>query len=150
MAEYQFIDEWFVPAPPEAVYDVIGAPLEYPDWWGDVFLEVEGDEGPPRVGRRNRIKARGFLPYRLRFESEVVDAERPRRIQMSLSGDFDGGGEWRFEPVEGGTRATLDWRPVVNKPIVRHLTPVLRRLFAANHYWTMRRGQEHILEWINR
>jgi uncharacterized protein YndB with AHSA1/START domain len=150
MAEYQFIDEWFVPAPPEAVYDVIGAPLEYPEWWGDVFLEVEGDEGPPRAGRRNRIKARGFLPYRLRFESEVVDAERPRRIRMRLSGDFDGGGEWRFEPVEGGTRATLDWRPVVNKPIVRHLTPVLRRLFAANHYWTMRRGQEHILGWINR
>src|ERR671915_76913 len=117
MAEYKFLDEWFVPAPPEAVYDVIGAQLEYPEWWGDVFLEVEGDDGPPAPGRRARVKARGYLPYRL-----------------------------RFEPVEGGTRATLDWRPVVNKPLVRYLTPVLRPLFASNHYWTMRRGQEHIRE----
>jgi uncharacterized protein YndB with AHSA1/START domain len=146
MAEYKFLDEWFVPASPEAVYDLIGAQLEYPEWWGDVFLEVEGDDGPPRPGRRARVKARGYLPYRLRFESEIVEAERPHKIRMRLSGDFDGGGEWRFEPVEGGTRATLDWRPIVNKPIVRYLTPVLRPLFASNHSWTMRRGQEHILE----
>jgi uncharacterized protein YndB with AHSA1/START domain len=146
MAEYHFLDEWFVPAPPETVYDVIGAGLEYPEWWGDVFLEAEGDSGPPAPGRRVRVKARGYLPYRLRFSSEVVECERPKRIRMRLSGDFEGGGEWRFEPVEGGTRATLDWRPIVNKPVVRYLTPVLRPLFASNHYWTMRRGQEHIRE----
>jgi uncharacterized protein YndB with AHSA1/START domain len=146
MAEYRFLDEWFVPAPPETVYDVIGAGLEYPDWRGDVFLEAEGDSGPPAPGRRVRVKARGYLPYRLRFISEVVECERPKRIRMRLSGDFEGGGEWRFKPVEGGTRATLDWRPIVNKPVVRYLTPVLRPLFASNHYWTMRRGEEHIRE----
>ena len=37
---------------------------------------------------------------------------------------------------------------VVNKPFVRYFTPVLRPLFASKHYWTMRRGQEHILERI--
>jgi uncharacterized protein YndB with AHSA1/START domain len=150
MAQYRFVDEWFVPAPPEVVYDVIGEGLEYPEWWGDVFLEAEGDSGPPAAGKSIRVKVKGYLPFHLRFESEVVECERPERIRMRISGDLSGGGEWRFEPVEGGTRATLDWRPVVNKPVVRQLTPVLRPLFASNHHWTMRRGQEHILERVRR
>ena len=44
------------------------------------------------------------------------------------------------------THCELDWRPVVAKPFVRQLTPVLRPLFRANHNWTMRRGQQRILE----
>jgi hypothetical protein len=33
----------------------------------------------------------------------------------------------------------------VRKPLVRHLTPVLRPLFALNHRWAMRRGQASIV-----
>ena len=70
-AAYQFLDRWFVPdATPEEVYDVIGDATSYPRWWGDVFLSVTGDEGPPRPGRRNDVVARGFLPYRIRFSIE--------------------------------------------------------------------------------
>lgn len=47
-------------------------------------------------------------------------------------------------------RATLDWRPAVEKPLVKHLTPVLRPLFRANHLWAIRRGQEGILEYMRR
>jgi hypothetical protein len=142
-AAYHFVDHWFVPAPVEEVYDVIGEPLEYPRCWGDVFLEMGGDPGPPRPGRHTTI-----LPYRLRFESNVVAAERPRSIEMTLSGDFEGGGSWNFEAAEGGTRAVLNWRPVVNKPLVKNLTPVLRPLFRANHTWTMKRGERHIAEYL--
>ena len=150
-AQYQFVDKWFVPdASPEEVYDVIGDQLAYPSWWGDVFLEVTGDDGPPRPGRRASVKAKGFLPYRLRFDAETLEAERPRRIRMALSGDFGGGGEWTFEPADGGRRAQLDWRPSVNKPLAKHLTPILRPLFQANQNWTMRRGQEHILDEVRR
>jgi uncharacterized protein YndB with AHSA1/START domain len=147
-AAYHFVDRWFVAAPVEDVYDVIGEPLEYPVWWGDVFPEMGGDPGPPRAGRRTTIVARGFLPYKLRFASEVVAAERPRLIEMTLSGDFEGGGTWQFEPAEGGTNATLDWRPIVQKPLVRSLTPVLRPLFRANHTWTMKRGERHIADYM--
>jgi hypothetical protein len=61
-----------------------------------------------------------------------------------IHGDFVGDGVWMFDPVEGGTRATLEWRVEVQKPLVRHLTPVLRPLFAWNHRWAMARGQERI------
>jgi Polyketide cyclase / dehydrase and lipid transport len=149
-AAYHFVDRWFVPFSVENVYDVIGDALEYPTWWGDVFLEVAGDSGPPRPGRRSTIVAKGFLPYRLRFSSEVVSAERPRSIEMTLSGDFEGGGGWSFEEAEGGTGAVLDWRPIVNKPLVKNLTPVLRPLFRANHTWTMKHGERHIADYLAR
>src|SRR5207248_8717677 len=75
-AAYVFVDRWFVPAPIGDVYDAIGSPLDYPKWWGDVFPETGGDDGPPRPGRRNTITARGFLPYKLHFVAEVTEADR--------------------------------------------------------------------------
>ncbi len=147
-AEYRFLDRWLVPALIEQVYDVVGDVLAYPRWWGDVFLETDGDPGPPRPGRRTRVVARGFLPYRIRFAQECVEVEPPRRIHSVLSGDFDGTGTWLLEEVEGGTQVLLDWRPLVQKPLIRYLTPVLRPLFRANHSWTMRRGQEHVVPYV--
>lgn len=144
-AEYRFLDEWQVPLPIGRVYELVGEPLRYPEWWGAVFLAAEGGGGLPEPGKATSVVARGFLPYRLRFTITCTAAVRPTRIESALSGDFDGTGTWLLEEApDGGTRAQLDWRPVVNKPFVRQLTPVLRPLFRANHNWTMRRGDEAI------
>jgi uncharacterized protein YndB with AHSA1/START domain len=128
------------------MYDVIGDATSYPRWWGDVFLQVTGDGPPPRAGNKAQVVARGFLPYKLRWQLNVLDVDAPRRITFGVSGDFEGGGEWTFEPADGGTTAQFDWRPIVEKPIVKHLTPVLRPLFRKNHLWTVKRGREHIEE----
>jgi uncharacterized protein YndB with AHSA1/START domain len=145
-AGYRFLDRWVVPYPVDAVYDAVGEPARYPEWWNDVFLAAEGDTGPPEPGKRITVLARGFLPYRLRFTMECVEAERPTRIRSVLTGDFESSGEWRLHAVGRVTHCELEWRPTVNKPFVRELTPVLRPLFRANHAWTMRRGQKRILE----
>jgi hypothetical protein len=145
-AAYRFLDHWVVPYAIDAVYDVVGDPLRYPEWWSDVFLSAEGDAGPPQPGNRTTVVARGFLPYRLSFALETTEAERPTRIKSQLRGDFEGSGEWRLRTDGGNTVCELDWRPVVNKAGVKQLTPLLRPLFRANHNWTMRRGQQHILE----
>lgn len=147
--QYQFLDRWFVPHPIEDVYDVIGDQLQYPGWWGNVFLAVTGDEGPPRPGRRASIVSKGFLPYKLRWVAEVIEVERPRGFRMTLTGDFVGVGEWTLEQAQGGTRATLDWRPAIEKPLVKYLTPLLRPLFRANHTWAMRRGEEGIVAYMH-
>jgi uncharacterized protein YndB with AHSA1/START domain len=139
--EYRFVDRWFVRAPPELAYELIGDTLGYPQWWGDVFIHVEGDGGPPRPGRRVTIVSRGFLPYRLRWDAEVTDADPPRRFGFTMSGDFVGGGSWSLEPADGGTSAVFEFRPRVEKPGVKQLSPVLKPLFRWNHRWAMRRGE---------
>jgi hypothetical protein len=145
---YRFLDRWIVPAPIDRVYEVIGDPLAYTRWWTDFVIQAEGDAGEPRAGKRNRLLVKAFLPYKVRFGLEVLEAERPAHIRMRLSGDFDGTGEWRLAETPEGTEAVLDWRPEVNKPLIRYLTPLLRPLFRANHVWAMRRGERQIREYL--
>jgi uncharacterized protein YndB with AHSA1/START domain len=140
-ADYRFLDEWRLPADVERVYDLVGHPLDYPRWWGDVFLAAEGDGGDPSPGKRVAVTARGYLPYRLRFSLTTLEVERPHRIHSRLEGDFEGTGTWLLEEDGDGTLVRLDWRPSVRKAGVRQLSPVLRPLFRSNHTWTMRRGQ---------
>ena len=139
--EYRFVDRWTVRAPVEATYDTVGDTLGYPSWWGDVFVSVEGDGGPPRPGRHVTIVSRGFLPYRLRWEAEIVDAEAPRHFVFTMTGDFVGSGSWSFEPAEGGTNAVFEFRPRVEKPGVKQLSPLLKPVFRWNHRWAMARGE---------
>jgi uncharacterized protein YndB with AHSA1/START domain len=147
--EYRFLDRWHVPADPGLAWDVLGEALLYPRWWRSFCLEAVGDAGPPEPGARVRLLVRGFLPYRLRLEMECLEAERPRRLVTRIGGDLVGTGTWTLEPArDGGTDATLDWRPSVARPLLRGLTPVARPMLRANHTWAMRRGQREIAAFV--
>ncbi len=145
---YRFLDRWLVPAEIDRVYETIGDPLGYERWWTEFVISAEGDPGEPRAGKRNRLLVKAFLPYKVRFGLEVVEAERPTRILSRLSGDFDGTGEWRLTETPEGTEAVLDWRPRVNKPLLKYLTPLLRPLFRANHVWAMKRGERQLRDYL--
>jgi uncharacterized protein YndB with AHSA1/START domain len=138
---YRFLDRWVVRAPIERVYDTIGDVLGYERWWTDVVIRATGDNGPPAPGKRNQLLVKAYLPYKFNFSLEVVGAEPPRRILSHLSKDFDGSGEWTLQETADGTVATLDWRPSVNHPVIRYLTPALRPLFRSNHKRPHGRGR---------
>lgn len=147
--EYRFLDRWHVPADPELTWDVLGEALLYPEWWRSFCLRAEGDAGPPEPGKQVRLLVRGFLPYRVRLEMECLEAERPRRLVTRVGGDLVGSGTWTVEPAPGGgTDATLDWRPAMERPLLRRLTPVARPLLRSNHTWAMRRGRREIVPWV--
>ena len=145
---YRFVDRWVVHAPITRVYDTIGDVLGYERWWTDFVIRATGDEGPPAPGNRNELLVKAYLPYKVHFGLEVLEAERPYRILTRLSKDFDGTGEWRLEETDDKTVATLDWRPTVNHRLIRSLSPVLRPLFRSNHTWAMRRGERQIREYL--
>jgi hypothetical protein len=147
VAAYSFRDEWLVPAPPAAVYALLSCPREYPRWWRDAFLEGEGDAGPAAPGKRACLLTRGRLPYRLRWELTCVEAVEPTRLVSRIDGDFVGEGIWTITALTDDTcRVALDWNVDVRKPLVRHLTPVLRPLFRWNHRWAMARGERRLRE----
>ena len=147
-AAYRFLDRWVIPAPIERVYDAIGDPLQYERWWTDFVLQASCDAGPPAQGKRNELLVKAYLPYKVNFGLEVLEAERPRRILSRLSKDFDGTGLWTLEETADRTEATLDWRPMVNHPLIKYLTPLLRPLFRSNHHWAMRRGERQLREYL--
>jgi len=147
MASYSFVDEWRIAASPEEIYALLSCPREYPEWWGEAFLEGEGDSGPAAPGKRARLLTRGWLPYRLRWELECVEATEPTRLDSRITGDFEGRGIWTIARLDhGASRVVLEWDVEVRKRLVRHLTPLLRPVFRWNHSWAMRHGERRMRE----
>jgi hypothetical protein len=144
--DYHFVSKWRVMAAPEEVYDVVGRAETLAQWWPAAFLSVleiqPGDENG--LNKVVRLDTKGYLPYKLRWHIGVTRVDYPNGFAFRVWGDFDGTGEWRFERDGPWTDVTFDWRVRVNKPLVRHLSAILKPVFASNHRWAMGKGEESL------
>ena len=151
--DYHFITHWRIEASEEAVYDLISHPADYPRWWPSVYLDaaVLDPGGQDGLGRRVRFHTKGWLPYTLRWESCAIEKERPRRLVVRATGDFDGRGIWTLEQHGESVNVTFDWQLIADKPLLRYLSFLFKPAFAANHRWAMARGEESLrLELLRR
>lgn len=145
--DYHFITHWHAPGRIEHVYDLISNPIEYPRWWSSVYLETEelalGDESG--VGQRFRLHTKGFLPYTLRWEACTMEANRPERLEIRATGDFNGRGIWILRQNGPVVDVDFDWKLTAEKPLLRYLSFLLKPLFSANHRWAMGKGQQGLI-----
>jgi len=139
--EYEFADEWDVAAPREAVFAAIADARSYPTWWKPVYLGVEAD-GELAVGHESRQHFKGRLPYHLRTRSRITRLEPPYAIGAEVEGDLRGTGLWTLTETAAGTHVRFDWRVHADRPLLRLLTPVLRRALRWNHAWAIARARE--------
>ena len=139
--EYVFVDEWDVAAPREAVFGAIADARSYPTWWKPVYLGVQAD-GEPAIGQQSRQHFKGRLPYHLRTRSVITRLEPPHVIGADVDGDLRGTGLWTLTEIDGGTHVRFDWRVHADRPLLRVLTPVLRRALRWNHAWAIARARE--------
>lgn len=148
---FHFVETWEIPeATPFVVWSVLADAELLPLWWGDVYKEVRNlspGKGP-RLGARVRARARGFLPYQLNFELEATELDPGRAVAVRTYGDFDG--RWRavLSPSGTGTHVDLTWDVIVERPILKVLSPLLRPLFAWNHRWTTPRGEAGLRRYL--
>ena len=144
--QYQFLSRWRVEGTCGEVADVLGDPLALARWWPSVYLRVEELRPPDArgLGRRVRLHTKGWLPYTLRWEFEVVESRYPHGLALVAAGDFDGRGVWTFEPDGPFVNVTYDWRLRAEKPLLRTLSFLLKPLFEANHRWAMAQGEESL------
>lgn len=140
--EYVFVDEWDVAAPQEAVFNALADARTYPEWWKQVYIDVQAD-GPPAVGMESRQHFKGRLPYHLNTRSVVVEMDAPRLIRGDVDGDLRGTGVWTLTPNDdGGTHVRFDWRVYADRKLLRVLTPLLRPVLRWNHNWSIARAIE--------
>ncbi len=131
-----------IPAPPEAVFDVLADHANY-----DRFRPIhgselirQGDPAPNGVGALRRIKVRPLV-----FEEEITAYERPTRldyliVKLNVPFKHDGGSitltpdgdatrvDWRSSfsvptPVVGGAQELI-WQPVLARGFRRTLEDV--------------------------
>ncbi len=146
--DYHFVTRWRVKASAEEVFDIISQPLEYPRWWPSVYLDSRevATGAASGIGRRFLFHTKGLLPYTLCWESALTEVMPPDRLAFEAAGDFDGRGVWSFVQDGDFVNITFDWKLSANKPLLRYLTPVLRRVFEANHRWAMQQGEISLRE----
>jgi hypothetical protein len=143
---YEFLSRWRVEGTCGEVADVLGDPLALSRWWPSVYLRVEElrPAGSSGVGRRVRLHTKGWLPYTLRWEFEVVESRYPYGFTLIATGDFDGRGVWTFEQHGALVDATYDWRISAEKPLLKNLSFLLKPVFEANHRWAMAQGEDSL------
>ena len=144
--DYHFITRWRVEATAQEVSDVLDDAADLVRWWPDVYLGVEqleeGDDDG--IGKVFRLYTRGRLPYTLRWYFRVVESRKPYGWTLDAWGDFVGRGVWTFEEDGPFVDVTYDWTVRADKPLLRHLSFLLKPIFAANHHWAMARGEESL------
>jgi hypothetical protein len=150
--DYHFVTTWTVNSTCEDVSAVLGDPLDLPRWWPAVYLEVTEVRPPDArgLGRRVRLLTKGWLPYRLRWDFEVVESRYPYGFTIAASGDFDGTGVWTFSQHGPAVDIVFDWRIRAEKPLLRWLSFLLKPIFEANHRWAMARGEDSLVRELAR
>jgi hypothetical protein len=150
--DYHFITRWRVRGTVEQVADLLERPREFVRWWSHVYLEVEqiAEGGPHGVGSELGLLTRGLLPYRLRWHVRITESRYPYGFSLDAWGDLVGRGVWTFAPDGDWVNITCDWRLTAEKPLIRRLSFVLKPLFAANHGWAMKQGEDGLKRELSR
>jgi hypothetical protein len=145
--EYHFVTRWRVKALREKVFAVLTDSESLTRWWPSVYRSVQpiaSPTGPGGVGKRLRLDTQGWLPYRLRWELRVVEHQPPSRLALEATGDFVGSGVWTLAQDGSTTEVKYVWAIRAQKPLLRHLSFLLKPVFALNHRWAMVRGLESL------
>jgi hypothetical protein len=144
--QYHFITTWLVEGTAGEVADVLRDPLDLPRWWPAVYLAVQELAPPDSRGlhQRVRVRTKGWLPYTLSWDFEVVESRYPERFALEATGDFVGSGVWTIVQDGPRARATYDWQIRADKPLLRRMAPIMRPLLEANHRWAMAQGEESL------
>jgi hypothetical protein len=141
--DYHFVTQWCFEAHIEEVADVLSQVECLASWWPTVYLSVRvidpGDSNG--IGKRMDLLTKGCLPYKFRWELEVVEASPPHGFTIIAKGDYVGRGVWTLTQIGDIARVEFDWQIRAEKPLLRRTSWALRPLVRWDHKWAMRQGQ---------
>jgi hypothetical protein len=151
--EYHFVTHWKVKSTIQEVSDILGNAPDLVRWWPSVYLEVQELKpgNAQDVGREISLFTKGWLPYTLRWQFQVTESKAPYGFSLEAFGDFVGKGIWTFRQDGEWVNITYEWNIRADKPLLKHLSFILKSLFSMNHQWAMRKGEESLkLELLRR
>jgi hypothetical protein len=144
---YHFVSHWRVQGTVNEVAAILSDAPSLGVWWGSVYSNVRVSDG----GNTFRLNGKGWLPYSLDLTFRKTTDSYPNGFAVEVNGDLNGSGEWSFVQDGANVNVTFDWVVSADKPILRWFSPLFRPVFASNHRWTMRRGEESLrLELLRR
>lgn len=146
-SSYHFISNWTLNATAEEVYDILSENQRLPEWWPAVYLDVKISENGSEngIGKKVKLYTKGFLPYALIWQYEVMEVTKPHHIKIRAYGDLVGEGIWSLKNSGSGQCIiNYDWKIKVDKPLLKYFSWLLKPLFSYNHEWAMRKGERSL------
>jgi uncharacterized protein YndB with AHSA1/START domain len=108
--------ERVIPAPPEAIFDLVADAARHPEIDGSGNVKNIKSGGGERLAKGSVFGMSMHMGMKYSMESTVIEFEDNRRIAWQsrppgFVGKLVGGRIWRYElePVEGGTKVTETW-----------------------------------------
>jgi len=144
--DYHFITTWHVPGTVEEISAILGNAPDLPRWWPSVYLRVTelAPGAPSGLGREIDLYTKGWLPYTLRWQFTVTEANSTG-FTLVARGDFVGRGIWTFVQDGPDVLVTYDWKVRADKRLLRDLSALMKPIFSANHHWAMAQGERSLL-----
>lgn len=141
MAQYKFVDHWYIKAPREEVFRYVADARTYPQWW-PVYPKVEvlREVASGQIGGKARLVVKSALGYTLQLEAETVAIDPPHSIKTIATGQLAGTGEWEFLQEGDTTHAIFTWIVESTHPLLNVLEPIAKPLFAWSHDDASRKG----------
>jgi uncharacterized protein YndB with AHSA1/START domain len=141
--------ERVIPAPAEAIFDLLADPARHRDIDGSGTVR-EATTGSGRLALGSKFGMAMKQGFSYSMVSEVVEFEENRRIAWqsrppsSFGARFGGGRIWRYElePVDGATRVTETWDITQEAAPSRYLVGLGAKRTRANMERTLARIEE--------
>lgn len=124
----------------EVIWHEIIDVLSYPLWWPNMKkTAILGTERQLQSGSNVYYEIRGFLPYTLKYQVEVVEIQPYSSISLLSAGDLVGRGEFFLDDHENKVEATFLWDVSLGNFLLGFLSlfPLFRRLLKKNHDYVM-------------
>lgn len=140
------ISRWQLGCGVDAAWQRIAGIRRWPQWWPNVRRVVADDDAgnTPRVGGSTMVEWKTGLGYGLRLRITTTNVMRPFELEGRADGDLTGRGLWLLEACDRAdgqsVMVTYRWDVHLHRRWMRLCAPLLRPLFAWNHFDVMRAG----------
>jgi hypothetical protein len=144
--DYHFITHWRVKSTTAEISQILSSAPDLARWWPSVYLDVQELEPGDKqgLGKVIDLYTKGWLPYTLRWQFRVTENPYPHGFSLEAWGDFEGRGVWTFAQDGEWVNITYDWQIRADKPLLKYLSFLMKRIFSANHHWAMAKGEESL------
>lgn len=144
--QYNLSTQWLVPRALTDVWQVMEYALQSDDpfgWWSAV-------EVVSHRGAAIDLVTRSPIGYSLHFTIADLQLTAPTSMRFTSAGDLEGDAELVFVARgEHQTELTIHWRVTATQRWMQRTEPLLRPVFRAAHWWTMRTGEQQFNRWLD-
>ena len=138
---FEYVTEWRLDAPIDAVWDALVDVESWPRWWPQVrAVDTLHHGGANDLGTVRRLRWGSRLPYGFTLEVETTEVRATARLRGRASGDMAGTGLWELERDGAATVVRYTWQLELHTRWMRLAAPLMAPVFRWNHEGVMRSG----------